>query len=74
MGRLKSRNDPLGVRQQVEALQSLVIADRHIRSAPRIFKVAVLRAYARIVQPRRHRVRRPYLSGSVLQQIGQGPM
>ena len=67
--RFERRHDAFEVAQIVKRLQRLVVGHRHVFRAPRILEPRVLRADARVIEPRRDRVRFDDLAVRILKQI-----
>src|SRR6266542_3325518 len=74
MSRFERGQDPFERRQRAEALERIPVGDRDVGGKARILQVRVLGAHARVIGPRRDRVRRHHLPLLVLQEVGVRPV
>src|SRR5450755_2118891 len=68
--RFERGNDALDAAAFAKSDQRLIVGDRDILRAPVVLEPCMLGAHARLVEPRRHRMRFDDLTVLVLQQIG----
>src|SRR4029453_11011925 len=74
VGGFEGGQDAFGGRGRTEPLGRLVVGDRDVGGAAHVLQERVLGAHARVVQPRRDRMRRHHLPLLVLQKVGVRPV
>ena len=70
MACLERGNNAFNTTAGMKRLETFIISNRHVLRTRRILKPCVLRANARVIQARRHRVGLGNLSVTVLNQVG----
>ncbi len=74
MGAFERGDDALQLRQELEGLQGFLIGDGLVGHPPDLLEVAMLGAYAGIIQPGGDGMRRDDLAVIILQEIAHAAM